>query len=331
MRAAAPALALVGLLGVNPALAHDDPETRAELERLQEQVEQQAEELDRLHELLSDMREDLDGPSKAAPLGELALGQLAKPPFASTPVRAHAETGGIVVRESQVLPTATAYGENLVVEGHVRGNATAFGGDVVVKPTGHVGGDAVSFGGAVTVDEGGQVEGNRVSTMTESTLGSLAATQTESVFQAVYKRLIFFLSFAGAGVLVVGLFPGRISRISEVIREHPLRSMTLGASLTLALLALALLFAVLIIPIPVSFMLVAVLGLSWLMGFVALCQSLGDRLPFQQKHHGRWLAFLVGTLVITFVSALPAIGFIVVFMASVLGMGAALSTAFGTR
>ena len=326
------AIALAGLLSVAPSYGHEDPDTRAELERLQTQVEQQADEIDRLRDSLDAVRAQIDGPAEAPALDKLALGQLAQPPFTTQPIRAHAEDGAIVVRGDQVLPTATAYGEDLVVEGHVRGNATAFGGDVVVRSTGLVDGDAVSFGGSVAVDDGGEVRGNRVATLTESSLGSLTAMQTGgSLLETLYKRLVFFLSFAGAGVLVVGLFPGRVQRISEVIRQHPLRSMTLGASLTIALLVLAVLFAVLIIPIPVSLMLLAVLGLSWLMGFVALCQSLGDRLPFEQKHHGRWFAFVVGTLVITFVSALPAIGFIVVIGASMLGMGAALTSAFGSR
>jgi hypothetical protein len=76
-------------------------------------------------------------------------------------------------------------------------------------------------------------------------------------------------------------------------------------------------------------MIVAVLGLAWLMGFVGLCQAVGDRLPFEQKPHGRWLAFLVGALLLTCVGNLPVVGWLVVIAASTMGIGAALSSRLG--
>ena len=93
----------------------------------------------------------------------------------------------------------------------------------------------------------------------------------------------------------------------------------------------SLVFAVTLVGLPVSFLLVALLGLAWLMGFVGLCQAVGDKLPFRQKPHGRWFAFLIGTLVLTSIGALPFIGWLVVIAASMMGTGAALASWFGAR
>jgi len=93
----------------------------------------------------------------------------------------------------------------------------------------------------------------------------------------------------------------------------------------------SLLFAITILGIPVSLVLVALLGLAWLLGFVGLCQAVGDRLPFQSKQHGRWLAFLVGVVLVSFVGALPFVGWLVVILMSLLGIGSALATKFGAN
>jgi hypothetical protein len=69
--------------------------------------------------------------------------------------------------------------------------------------------------------------------------------------------------------------------------------------------------------------------MAWLLGFVGLCQAVGDRLPVQERPHGRWIALLVGVLLMTFLGSLPWVGWVVVGGASLLGIGAALSTRFG--
>ena len=81
---------------------------------------------------------------------------------------------------------------------------------------------------------------------------------------------------------------------------------------------------------PVSALLMAGLGAAWLFGFVGLCQVVGDRLPFADKPQGRWLTFLVGTMLLTFLGSLPWVGWLVVFTASMVGIGAAITSRFGS-
>jgi hypothetical protein len=274
---------------------------------------------------LDQLRADVES-APAPPAHELALGRLQQ-------VSAPSPSAGTrhLVGLDEVVPDATSFGEDLVILGTVEGNATAFGGDVRVAPTGAVGGDAVSFGGEVVVDDGGVVRGNRVAALPEPQLGALTGLDASSFADSLYRRLLFFLSFAGAGVLVIGLFPNRVSRIAEAIEANPMRSAALGGILGTALAMLAVLFAVMLVGLPLSAALVAALGVAWLTGFVALCQVVGDRLPFRQRHHGRWLAFLLGVLALTFVSAVPLLGVLLIAAASFIGVGAALTTGFGAR
>jgi hypothetical protein len=287
------------------------------LEQVQRLIEARRLELEELDARMAELRARLDEAQAADPTR--AAGRMQMPAHVDDEERgAH-----VVVRVDDEVGDAVAYGEDLVVLGRVRGDATAFGGDVRVGPGARIEGDAVSFGGEVFVDDGGVVEGNRI---------AMAAPQAEEGLLALLtRRLVFLLSFAGAGVLVIGLFPDRVGRVAETIRAHPVRSGITGAGLTLGLVMVSVLFAVLILPLPLAVAIVAGLGAAWMMGFVALCQALGDRLPFRERHHGRWAAFLVGTVAVCFVSTLSWVGVVALVIASAVGLGAALSTKLGAR
>jgi len=254
------------------------------------------------------------------------------------------------VRMGERVEEVVAFGDNVEIAGVVIGDATSFGGDIIITESGRVGGDAVSFGGRVVVADGGSVNGDRValgmpgvsathvhtdhidSTHAAGSVGALV-DQDSSIFDTLYRRLILLLSFAGAGVLVVGLFPDRVGKIAGNLESHPIRSAVVGTFATGFLALFSILFAVITLGLglPVSMVVWVFLGLAWLMGFVGLCQAIGDRLPFEQKPHGRWLAFLIGTVLLTCMSSLPLVGWLVVGGASLLGVGAALSTRFGGR
>jgi len=164
--------------------------------------------------------------------------------------------------------------------------------------------------------------------------GSVAALMNDgSLFDSLYRRLVLLLTFAGAGVLVVGLFPNRVGKIASNIDTHPMRSIAIGTLATGFLTLFSLLFAVVTLGLglPVSMVVWVLIGLAWLMGFVGLCQAIGDRLPFESKPQGRWLTFLIGAVLITCMSSLPLVGWLVIGGASLLGIGAALSTRLGGR
>jgi hypothetical protein len=143
-----------------------------------------------------------------------------------------------------------------------------------------------------------------------------------------YQWLVFLLTFAGAGILVVALFPDRVHRVAGRLETHPVRAAVAGVGFSLLIGLLSVLFFwTLVGPLLGA----AVLGVAWMLGFVGLCQLVGDRLPFGLQPHGRWVAFLVGSVVVSVVGALPWVGVLAVLVASILGMGAAFQTRFGSR
>lgn len=225
----------------------------------------------------------------------------------------------VTVARGEVVDDVVTFGGDADIQGTVHGDVSTFGGDITIGPEGYVSGDANTFGGRIDVAEGGGIGGEAVGD--DVTAGD-DAPEVEAWSAWLSHRLVFLLSFAGAGVLVVGLFPKRLTRVAAALSEHPIRSFVVGAVAAAVLLSTSALLTLTLIGIPVALMLLAVLGWGWLVGFVGVCQALGDRLPFEQAHHGRWIAFLIGCLAITFFGALPWFGWLVLTAVTLAGLGA---------
>ena len=259
----------------------------------------------------------------------------------------------VTVIAGETVTEAVSFGSDVNVSGRVLGDAVSFGGDVRVAPTGRVHGDAVSFGGCVVVLDGGAVTGDQVA-MDMPAIGGLVTAPVPGpqrsveapigtgtvlsmpspigdLFGALRRKLVWLLSLSGAGVLVVGLFPNRVGRVARDLEERPVRAAVVGILASSFLLLFSLLFTLLTLGLglPIGALLVALLGCAWLLGFVALCQAVGDRLPFDDRPYGRWLAFLVAVGSLAFLGSLPWVGWLVVGSASLLGIGSALATRFG--
>jgi len=327
-------LLLVGLHG--PALAHDDPDAaRRELEEVRAELVELQQALD-----AAQVRREAEVERLRAEVQRLER-RLA---HANAPRVGYGEP--VVVPADAVAREAVAFGEDVEVLGLVEGDATSFGGDVRVQEGGVVRGNAISLGGEVEVAEGGRVEGVTISLPLSGpgvasapsarpvdAAGSIGPVAGLPSLERLTRRLVGLLTFAGLGVLVVGLFPHRVTRIAAAVEEAPVRSMALGVVGASFLLLFSILVAVftLGLGLPVSFAIWALLAVAWLFGFVGICQAVGDRLPFEHAPNGRWVAFLVGVLLVGLVGSLPVVGVLVVAGASALAVGAALSTRLGGR
>lgn len=240
------------------------------------------------------------------------------------------QDGDVVIPAGTVADHAVSLAGDVRVDGHVTGNATSVAGDVIIGPTGVVDGDAVAIAGDVVVLPGGTLAGNRVGM--EMDLPVLDGRPAEpGLFDRIYRRIVLILSFAGAGVLTVGVFPKRVAHVAAAVERRPAHSVFVGGLSTFFVALLSVLVTVLTLGLgfPVAVVLLGALGVAWLLGFMGLCQAVGDRLPFDKRPHGRWVAFLVGVLLVTSIASLPWVGSVVLVGVGLLGVGASLSTRYG--
>lgn len=285
----------------------------------------------------------------APPAADVAAEPAALPPPSGRIARSLGDA--LEIGEGEVVDRAETMGGPLHVRGTVRGDARSVGGEIHVHDGGRIGGNAAAVGGDIIIEPGGRIAGTanvvggQVLVRPGGKLGQPAAALPVtaalsapslpdpglwdglwSTLGGLYQRLVFLLAFAGAGVLVIALMPERIGRISETVAAQPLASGLVGLLVAIAgpVLAIALL-PTLIGPI----VLLSAVGIAWMMGFVALCQLIGDRLDPTRGSRGRWAAFLVGSVIVSFVGALPWIGVVAVIGASLVGIGAVLTSRYG--
>lgn len=242
--------------------------------------------------------------------------------------------GGVHVAAGEKVREAVAFGGTVVVDGVVEGDAVSFGGDVIVGEGAEIGGDVLSFGGEVRMSQGARIHGDRVAFSEKeaaSPLSAIAQIGSDGAdhVRSLVRRLVVVLCMAGAGVLVLGLFPERVRNVAHAIQHRPLRYAFAGLLLLGGFSVGALLIAITIIGLPVAGAISLLLGFALLLGFVALCQVVGDLVPLPSSWHGRLGAFLVGVLLVAIVGMVPILGKVLLALCVLPAVGAAVATRFG--
>lgn len=287
-----------------------------------------------LREELRALREELEAErrQRREMLDELRRSRA--PREAPRPARSTTRMGEpAVVARGEEVDDVVAFASDVLVDGVVRGSATAFGGDVIIRPSGVVHGDAVSFGGRVVVEDGASLHGDRVAL---ESAGPNFVTSDDDAPESwphwLYRRTMLLLSLAGAGVLVVGLFPSRVQGVAGQIGRHPVSSAFLGAAFSSLIVVFCALFALLTLGLgaPVSAVGLGLLGAAWLLGFVSVCQVIGDNLPLDPPN-GRWAALLTCSFLFAFSDAFGFGGTLLTLFLSLAGIGAALFSRFGSN
>lgn len=263
--------------------------------------------------------------------------------------------GGVRVEPGTVLDAAVALGGPLDVYGTVEGDAVSLGGPIRIYPGGLVEGDAVSLGHDIQVDAGGSVQGDAVSMggqvivepggavggdrvglgdrgIRADALGSVGPNVAGGALgwlHDLFRHIAAMAAFAGAGVLLVGLWPRQVARVASRVVEQPLWVGVAGGILTMAMLVGASMLAVTILGLPLSLLMVVGLAVAWLFGLVAFCTAAGERMP-AVAGYGHWAAFLAGAAVLSVISLIPVFGTVFVMALGFPAVGAALITRFGT-
>jgi hypothetical protein len=256
-------------------------------------------------------------------------------PFVSAEARDRVRIGGdVVVEEGTEVKEAVAVGGSVTVHGKVRKSAVAVGGSVIVGPNAVIGGDVVSIGGEVEQSQGSVIHGDIVEMNIPgiSALIPFFSEETSSSWFWTFKfvSLLGFLAFA---VLLVAVVPKPFNLISENVQQH-LGKIILWGLLGLAItIPLAIFLAVSIIGIPLIALEAFLVGVAFLVGYIAMAQFLGDKIAALMKRPALntiWLT-VMGLLALWLIGWVPFLGSLVKAAAILLGFGGVLATLFTSR
>lgn len=250
--------------------------------------------------------------------------------------------GKDIVVAGEALSDVAAMEGSVEVTGRVAGDVVVLGGDARLGPEAQVGGDVFVLGGTIQAAPGAHAAGRMVSYPTASSalitlvegpsfgLGftSPAVLGTKLALLAAWAALLLLL-FAATG--------RQLLETADDIRREPFRSFATGLTGVLALVLTAMFFSAFtggLVGVPLLVLVVLLALLLKLWGMVAVFYALGDWLArrFLRRPRMRPLnAATIGLLVMGAVKFLPYVGIWVWTAATLIGMGAALTTKFGRQ
>lgn len=277
---------------------------------------------------------------------------LLAPPPVESPAALRLEAGSLarhqlvaigrdLIVAGEALGDVAAVEGSVEVSGRVDGDVVVLGGDVRLLSSARIGGDVHVLGGVIRTTPGARVQGRMVSypaassalvTLIEGpTLGlgfsSPVVLGTKLALLAAWAALLLLL-FAASGRQVL--------ETAGEIRREPFRSFFVGLTGVLALVLTGLFFSAFtggLVGVPLLVLVVLLALLLKLWGMIAVFYALGEWLARRVFHRRpRPLnAATLGLLVLGAVKFLPWLGVWAWTAASLIGIGASLSSKFGRR
>ena len=261
--------------------------------------------------------------------------------------------GGAITleKDSTVNGDVVLMGGTVDSQGTINGNMVGIGGVLQLGEAASVNGDLVTIGASLQREAGSEISGDVVQGLSfpyqfnfpsemqfENVQPPAPAINVSPnpVLKVVWFTFRMFI-WAALAVLLVIFFDTQTDRVARAALEQPL--ITGGAGFLTALLAPLALIALTItlILIPVAFVAVVLLGIAWLLGWVALGLEVGRRIAkMLDQEWAPAIAAGVGTLILYFVLAgfdqlVPCVGWLPRALVGMWGLGAVLMTYFGTR
>ncbi|MES1244673.1 MAG: polymer-forming cytoskeletal protein [Acidobacteriota bacterium] len=250
--------------------------------------------------------------------------------------------GKDVIVAGEALGDVAALDGSAEVTGRVDGDVVVLGGDARLGPQAQIGGDVFVLGGMVHADPGARVSGRMVSYPTASaamvtlvegpSLGGGFASPL-----VVGAKLALLAAWAALLLLLFAASGRQLLETADGIRREPFRSFATGLTGVLALILTALFFSAFtggLVGVPLL-ALVVLLGLILkLWGMVAVFYAVGDWLARRLLRRPRLRplnAATLGLVVLGVIKFLPWVGVWVWTAATLIGIGAALSTKFGRQ
>ena len=277
---------------------------------------------------------------------------LLAPPPAESPEALRLEAGSLarhqlvaigrdLIVAGEALGDVAAVDGSVEVSGRVDGDVIILDGDARLLSSARIGGDVHVLGGVIRTSPGARVQGRMVSYPTASSalvtliegpslglgFSSPVVLGTKLALLAAWAALLLVL-FAASGRQVV--------ETADEIRREPFRSFFVGLTGLLALVLTGLFFSAFtrgLVGVPLLVLVVLLALLLKLWGMIAVFYALGDwlaRRVFRRRPRPLNAATL-GLLVLGAVKFLPWLGVWAWTAASLIGIGASLSSKFGRR
>lgn len=227
-----------------------------------------------------------------------------------------------------VGPNATIDGslqagaERVTIDGTIAEDAEIGAQRTILGPSASIGGD-LTYGGRLAQADGATVDGEIERAPGQVTVS--VGPDLPSPLVSVYGLLVTALA---ASILLV-VFPRFSDDVALRGREHPLRSAAIGLAAAVAAIAAFVVLLITIIGIPLALVLAVLAAIVVWIGAIYARYVIGAWLVGLTGVSNRWVALLVGLLVVAALGLVPIVGGLIRAVIVLLGFGALASALWG--
>lgn len=232
--------------------------------------------------------------------------------------------GGDVVVDGKLAHGARVYAGEFTLNGEIDGDATVYAGEIRLGPNARIDGNLYYTSKEPLPEEQLAKVSGRV--IRERTPEKWAASTARSV-STTWFHPVFFFSMLVSGFVLWLLFPRAFAGVGATVAEAPLLTLGAGIALVFALPPVAILLMATVIGIPAGLALFLLYPLVLLLGYLGAAFTIGRKLadiaaqpaPLNRTRQALFLA--AALLLLAIVRVLPFIGWLLVFLATLAGIG----------
>lgn len=246
----------------------------------------------------------------------------------------------LTVEKGETVDDLAVFGGDLIVKGTVDGDVAVFGGDITVHKGGLIDGDAACFGGEITQMAGGKISGDKVELNLASGLKNLFHFKyLGPIIGGGVGSLFAFKLLAGVskffvllvlGLLLLAFLEKPTFVVKNALFKNPLACLGYGFLAMLAFVPIIILMAISILGIPLIPLFILIFVFAAFYGAIAFSLFVGEKISQKvMPIKSTALQFVVGLLLLFILGLIPFISFIVCILATMLSLGAVVTTRFG--
>lgn len=269
--------------------------------------------------------------------GELMLagGQLSIGPKVNIGGGARIAGGNVDVR-AIVNGAVRVFAQRATLEGEFKGDVEVAAETIRIAPGTRIGGNLRwASGQAPKIDSSVTIAGT-VSEFQHSV--RIETPRRQDVRRGLsFAGGFFLLGLLAAGAVLIALVPQFTRSVGRTLRGSPWLSLLLGVALLCAVPPLVVLLLFTVVGIPLALVLLALYPVLLTLGYLMSATTIGDRVMQHFSGDGlagvglRIVGLAIGLAVLVLLAFVPWVGFIVVLLALMFGMGALVLEAVRRR
>ena len=236
------------------------------------------------------------------------------------------------VTKDMVVNDVLAVGGNVTVLGKVEGSVIAVNGSINLKPGSYVKEEIITVGGNVVKDDGAEVGGKITQIHIPRFVPSFKGLLKGGWLAAwVTISLIVLIGFLGLAILLIALIPDHIGTVVSALEKSFVPMLLWGILWMILIVPIAVLLALSLIGvilIPLEILLVV---LALVIGYIASAVWIGKTILLSfRKATVPFVDAILGIVILFVISLIPVVGAIIKILFVTAGLGAVITTRFGT-